>query len=128
LFKLTSKNQLRKTSRILRQANQFNPTSPLQLTLISSWGIISIVSQNKKKTNNLAMLSSRVIARAGLRASSNLQVSRSIAVGGLRTYAAATAQEVRPPVALYGVDGTYANALVCRLSHHPRRFGYRRVV
>ncbi|OKL62586.1 ATP synthase subunit 5, mitochondrial [Talaromyces atroroseus] len=57
------------------------------------------------------MLSSRVVARAGLRASSKLQISRSVAVGGLRTYAAAAAQDVRPPVALYGVDGTYANAL-----------------
>lgn len=58
------------------------------------------------------MLSARVAARAGLR---NLAVPRSVAVGGLRTYAAAAAaqQDVRPPVALYGVDGTYANALVC---------------
>lgn len=57
------------------------------------------------------MLSARVAARAGLR---NLAVPRSVAVGGLRTYAAPAAQQdVRPPVALYGVDGTYANALVC---------------
>lgn len=57
------------------------------------------------------MLSARVVARAGLR---NFAVPRSVAVGGLRTYAAAaTQQDVRPPVALYGVDGTYANALVC---------------
>lgn len=55
------------------------------------------------------MLSARVAARAGLR---NLAVPRSVAVGGLRTYAAAAQQDVRPPVALYGVDGTYANALV----------------
>jgi F-type H+-transporting ATPase subunit O len=54
------------------------------------------------------MLSSRV-ARAGLRAST--PISRSVAFGGIRTYAAA-AQDVRPPVALYGIDGTYANALV----------------
>ncbi|EED15483.1 ATP synthase oligomycin sensitivity conferral protein, putative [Talaromyces stipitatus ATCC 10500] len=54
------------------------------------------------------MLSARVAARAGLR---NFQVPRSVAVGGLRTYAAAAQQDVRPPVALYGVDGTYANAL-----------------
>nr|ACF78718.1 unknown [Zea mays] len=54
------------------------------------------------------MLSARVAARAGLR---NLAVPRSVAVGGLRTYAAAAQQDVRPPVALYGVDGTYANAL-----------------
>lgn len=57
------------------------------------------------------MLSARVAARAGLR---NFQVSpRSVTLGGLRTYAAAAQQDVRPPVALYGVDGTYANALVC---------------
>ncbi|KUL87854.1 hypothetical protein ZTR_03195 [Talaromyces verruculosus] len=54
------------------------------------------------------MLSARVAARAGLR---NLAVPRSVALGGLRTYAAAAQQDVRPPVALYGVDGTYANAL-----------------
>ncbi|GAM37596.1 ATP synthase [Talaromyces pinophilus] len=54
------------------------------------------------------MLSARVAARAGLR---NLATPRSVAVGGLRTYAAAAQQDVRPPVALYGVDGTYANAL-----------------
>lgn len=59
------------------------------------------------------MLSARVAARAGLR---NFAVPRSVAVGGLRTYAAAAQQDVRPPVALYGVDGTYANALVRSLS------------
>ncbi|CRG88936.1 F-type H+-transporting ATPase oligomycin sensitivity conferral protein [Talaromyces islandicus] len=58
------------------------------------------------------MFSSRVVARAaGLRAASaNVQISRS-ALGGMRTYAAAAAPDSRPPVALYGVDGTYANAL-----------------
>lgn len=59
------------------------------------------------------MFSARVVARAaGLRAASaNVQISRP-ALGGLRTYAAAAAPDSRPPVALYGVDGTYANALV----------------
>ncbi|KAH8705679.1 putative ATP synthase oligomycin sensitivity conferral protein [Talaromyces proteolyticus] len=56
------------------------------------------------------MLSSRV-ARAGLRASSNFQLSRSAFATGLRSYAAAAAPDTRPPVALYGVDGTYASAL-----------------
>ncbi|KAL1954395.1 hypothetical protein VTO42DRAFT_1210 [Malbranchea cinnamomea] len=52
------------------------------------------------------MLSSGA-ARAGLRASA--QLSRNTAV---RTYAAAAqAQSVKPPVALFGIDGTYANAL-----------------
>jgi F-type H+-transporting ATPase subunit O len=64
------------------------------------------------------MFSSRAVVRAaGLRASSNVQISRSATQGSLRTYAAAAAaapstQNSRPPVALYGVDGTYANALV----------------
>ncbi|QKX59908.1 uncharacterized protein TRUGW13939_07050 [Talaromyces rugulosus] len=62
------------------------------------------------------MFSSRAVIRAaGLRASSNVQISRSATQGSLRTYAAAaaapSAQNSRPPVALYGVDGTYANAL-----------------
>jgi hypothetical protein len=59
------------------------------------------------------MLSAR-LARAGLRASTYQisSVSRSAAIGGIRTYAAAASQDVRPPVALYGIDGTYANALV----------------
>ncbi|KAL4803577.1 ATP synthase delta subunit-domain-containing protein [Aspergillus unguis] len=55
------------------------------------------------------MFSAR-LARAGLRASAQqISVPRP-AVNGLRTYATAT-QEVRPPVSLFGVDGTYATAL-----------------
>ena len=52
-------------------------------------------------------------ARAGLRASTHQFTSlrRSVALDGIRTYAVA-AQNVKPPVALYGIDGTYANALV----------------
>lgn len=57
------------------------------------------------------MLSSR-LARAGLRATAQqFSAPRAAAAPGLRTYAT-PAQEVRPPVALFGVDGTYATALV----------------
>jgi hypothetical protein len=49
-------------------------------------------------------------ARAGLRAT-QFSAPRTAAVNGLRSYA--TAQESRAPVALFGVDGTYATALVC---------------
>lgn len=62
------------------------------------------------------MFSAR-LARAGLRASAQVSVPRP-AVNGLRAYASA-AQEVKPPVSLYGVDGTYATALVC--FPHPDR-------
>ncbi|KAL4910098.1 hypothetical protein BDW74DRAFT_48185 [Aspergillus multicolor] len=55
------------------------------------------------------MLSAR-LARAGLRASAQVSVPRTAAVNGLRTYATA-AQEVKAPVSLFGVDGTYATAL-----------------
>ncbi|KAL4820222.1 ATP synthase delta subunit-domain-containing protein [Aspergillus spinulosporus] len=55
------------------------------------------------------MLSAR-LARAGLRASAQVSVPRTAAVNGLRTYATA-AQDVKPPVSLFGVDGTYATAL-----------------
>ncbi|KAJ5729454.1 ATP synthase subunit 5 [Penicillium malachiteum] len=54
------------------------------------------------------MMSARV-ARSGLRAAQQISAPRS-AVMGLRTYAT-PAQEVRPPVTLFGVDGTYATAL-----------------
>ncbi|KAL5003579.1 ATP synthase delta subunit-domain-containing protein [Aspergillus recurvatus] len=55
------------------------------------------------------MLSAR-LARAGLRASAQVSVPRTGAVNGLRTYATA-AQDVKPPISLFGVDGTYATAL-----------------
>lgn len=51
------------------------------------------------------------VARAGLRATQQFSVPRSAALNGLRTYAT-PAQNVKPPVALFGVDGTYATALV----------------
>ncbi|KAN0077704.1 ATP synthase delta (OSCP) subunit domain containing protein [Elaphomyces granulatus] len=57
------------------------------------------------------MLPSQAV-RAGLRASTYQfnSLRRSVVLDGIRTYAAAT-QNVKPPVALYGIDGTYANAL-----------------
>ncbi|EEP81543.1 ATP synthase F1, delta subunit [Uncinocarpus reesii 1704] len=54
------------------------------------------------------MLSARV-AQASLRASAQ-QFTRRAAVNGIRTYAT-PAQDSKPPVALFGIDGTYANAL-----------------
>lgn len=56
------------------------------------------------------MMSAR-FARAGLRAT-QFSVPRTAAVNGIRSYAT-PAQETRAPVALFGVDGTYASALVC---------------
>ncbi|PWY71668.1 OSCP-domain-containing protein [Aspergillus heteromorphus CBS 117.55] len=51
------------------------------------------------------------VARAGLRASAQqFSVPRTAALNGLRTYAT-PAQDVKPPVSLFGVDGTYATAL-----------------
>lgn len=56
------------------------------------------------------MLSAR-LARAGLRATAQqFSVPRTAALNGLRTYAT-PAKDVQPPVALFGVDGTYATAL-----------------
>ncbi|KAJ5784070.1 uncharacterized protein N7518_009747 [Penicillium psychrosexuale] len=54
------------------------------------------------------MISAR-FARAGLRAA-QFSVPRTAAVNGIRTYAT-PAQDTRAPVALFGVDGTYASAL-----------------
>ncbi|PYH90782.1 OSCP-domain-containing protein [Aspergillus ellipticus CBS 707.79] len=51
------------------------------------------------------------LARAGLRASAQqFSVPRTAALNGLRTYAT-PAQDIKPPVSLFGVDGTYATAL-----------------
>ncbi|KAL2820389.1 ATP synthase delta subunit-domain-containing protein [Aspergillus granulosus] len=51
------------------------------------------------------------LARVGLRASAQqFSVPRTAALNGLRAYAT-PAQEVKPPVSLFGVDGTYATAL-----------------
>ncbi|KAL4933463.1 F1F0 ATP synthase subunit 5 [Aspergillus undulatus] len=56
------------------------------------------------------MFSAR-LARAGLRASAQqISAPRTAALNGLRTYAT-PAQEIKPPVSLFGVDGTYATAL-----------------
>ncbi|KAL2698185.1 hypothetical protein AAEP93_010895 [Penicillium crustosum] len=57
---------------------------------------------------NCTMMSAR-FARAGLRAT-QFSVPRTAAVNGIRSYAT-PAQETRAPVALFGVDGTYASAL-----------------
>lgn len=60
------------------------------------------------------MLSRQVLRAAGPRASS---VSRALGGYGSRNYAAAAAQvDSKPPVALFGIDGTYASALVSNYS------------
>lgn len=42
------------------------------------------------------------------------------APAAVRTYAAAAATEsTQPPIAVFGVDGTYASALVCRSEQYP---------
>ena len=47
-------------------------------------------------------------------------VSRVSSPPALRAYAqAAQAQDAKPPVALYGIDGTYASALVCNECLYP---------
>ncbi|WEW57172.1 ATP synthase F0 subcomplex subunit OSCP atp5 [Emydomyces testavorans] len=55
------------------------------------------------------MLSSRFV-QTSLRASAQ-QFSRRAALNRVRTYATPAAPDSKPPVALFGIDGTYANAL-----------------
>jgi len=58
------------------------------------------------------MLSSRLALRASRAATSVSIAPRIAAVGGIRNYAQPASNEsVKPPVALYGLDGTYASAL-----------------
>ncbi|PGH12792.1 ATP synthase F1, delta subunit [Helicocarpus griseus UAMH5409] len=58
------------------------------------------------------MMSSRV-AQSTLRATARqfAAAPRAAALNGARTYAAAASPDTKPPIALYGIDGTYANAL-----------------
>lgn len=41
---------------------------------------------------------------------------RAAIVSSVRTYATAGSVDAKPPVALFGLDGTYASALVCNVS------------
>ncbi|KAK8086333.1 ATP synthase delta subunit-domain-containing protein [Apiospora phragmitis] len=52
-----------------------------------------------------------MFSRQAFRAVRAAAPQRTIARIPARSYAAAAAQEVRPPVAVYGLDGTYASAL-----------------
>lgn len=54
------------------------------------------------------MMSSR-LARPAIAAT-----RRTASKTALRGYAAPAAADVKPPVALFGIDGTYASALVCK--------------
>lgn len=74
--------------------------SPLLSTL-------RIFSNPIEKLGVLKMMSSK-FSRPALAA-----VRRTVPRTAIRTYAAPAADNTRPPVALYGLDGTYANALVC---------------
>ena len=53
-----------------------------------------------------------MFSRQAFRAVRAAAPQRTLARVPARSYAAAPAQEVRPPVAVYGLDGTYATALV----------------
>jgi F-type H+-transporting ATPase subunit O len=61
------------------------------------------------------MLAGRLAAQAARQAARSSPIApRAFA----RTYAAqASPANTRPPVALYGIDGTYASALVRQLEH-----------
>jgi F-type H+-transporting ATPase subunit O len=59
------------------------------------------------------MLSSRAILRATRAAApQRAAIPRVIASSQIRSYAAPAAADSKPPIALYGLDGTYASALV----------------
>ncbi|KAI1366106.1 ATP synthase delta subunit-domain-containing protein [Xylaria arbuscula] len=52
-----------------------------------------------------------MLSRQALRSLRAAAPQRTIARPAVRSYAAAAAQEVKPPVSVYGLDGTYATAL-----------------
>lgn len=53
-----------------------------------------------------------MFSRQVLRAARVARPQRLVAVAPVRTFAAAAATEVKAPVQVFGVDGTYATALV----------------
>ncbi|CZR52946.1 probable ATP synthase subunit 5, mitochondrial precursor [Phialocephala subalpina] len=57
------------------------------------------------------MLSNRAMLRIRASASQRVVASRAIPALQFRSYATPTAADSKPPVALYGLDGTYASAL-----------------
>ncbi|RDL40290.1 N-terminal of the delta subunit of the F1F0-ATP synthase [Venustampulla echinocandica] len=58
------------------------------------------------------MFSSRAVLRASASASGRIATPRAaLTTSQIRNYAAPAAGDSKPPVALYGVDGTYASAL-----------------
>lgn len=68
------------------------------------------------------MFSSRAILRATQAASpARVSVSRAIASTQARTYATPATADAKPPKALYGLDGTYASALVRQLQKNQLR-------
>jgi hypothetical protein len=63
--------------------------------------------------DHLIMLSSRAILRATRAAApQRIAATRAIASSQVRSYATPAAVDSKPPKALYGLDGTYATALV----------------
>jgi len=64
---------------------------------------------------NATMLSGRAILPVSRAAASRSAIgSRLVLPLGARTYAQAVAAvDSKPPIALFGLDGTYASALVC---------------
>lgn len=55
-----------------------------------------------------------MFSRQVLRAARVAAPQRLVPVAPVRSFAAAAANEVKPPVQVFGVDGTYATALVRR--------------
>ncbi|KAI1187882.1 ATP synthase delta subunit-domain-containing protein [Nemania serpens] len=52
-----------------------------------------------------------MLSRQALRSLRAAAPQRTLARSSVRSYAAAAAQDVKPPVSIYGLDGTYATAL-----------------
>jgi F-type H+-transporting ATPase subunit O len=55
-----------------------------------------------------------MLSRSAFRAVRAAAPQRTVARAAVRSYAAAATQDSKPPIAVYGLDGTYATALVRR--------------
>lgn len=105
--------------------------SPIGPGLVGSSPVLPIFRDiSKRKRNNLGLTTNTLLrfhtstesspspprpamlSRQALRSLRAAAPQRTLARSSVRSYAAAAAQDVKPPVSIYGLDGTYATALV----------------
>lgn len=82
---------------------------------------IPILSTSIEDCHPFIMLSNRAMLRIRASASQRVIAARAVPASQFRSYATPAADS-KPPIALYGLDGTYATALVRLYPHSPWKY------